>query len=156
MVKYTRSKTSKIPKEKISIQSVNTTIRKIKKKEKEEIKPKGDLDENGNPFPTDNPEGGDPVCPDGYKSDDDFDVNDPLDPPFRCKSALKEPSDGPAQKIMTKLNNPSSNITDLITNAHAAGGSQKRRRRHRERHRRPRSQPYAKQSHRKFTQRRKK
>jgi hypothetical protein len=63
-------------------------------KKKEENKG-GPVDEKGNPFPIDNPEGGDPICPGGYKIDYDFDpMNDPIDPPFRCIPALKDDSDG--------------------------------------------------------------
>jgi hypothetical protein len=56
----------------------------------------GPTDENGNPFPMENTkEGGDPICPGGYKIDYDFDpINDPIDPLFRCVSALKDPEDG--------------------------------------------------------------
>jgi len=35
----------------------------------------GPVDEKGNPFPIDNPEGGDPICPGGYKIDYDFDLS---------------------------------------------------------------------------------
>jgi hypothetical protein len=51
----------------------------------------GPLDEKGNPYPIENPEGGDPICPPGYKIDYDFDpFNDPINPPFRCISSLKD------------------------------------------------------------------
>ena len=65
----------------------------ISKKKKEDTG--GPVDEKGNPFPIDNPEGGDPICPGGYKIDYDFDpLNDPINPPFRCISSLKDPNDG--------------------------------------------------------------
>jgi len=65
----------------------------IRKKKKEDTG--GPVDEKGNPFPIDNPEGGDPICPGGYKIDYDFDpFNDPPDPLFRCISSLKDPNDG--------------------------------------------------------------
>jgi hypothetical protein len=90
----------------------------------------GDVDEKGNPLPLKNPEGGDPICPGGYKIDHDFDVFDPLDPPFRCISALKDTSDD-ILKMMNKLNHPASGVTDIAKsvipkNAPAAGGSRKR------------------------------
>jgi hypothetical protein len=123
--------TSKInnPKTRTHNKPVKSTIRKKKEKKKEknpENKPSGGLDEKGNPFPIENPEGGDPICPGGYKIDYDFDpFNDPINPLFRCISALKEPSEEPKESsIMDKLNNPASNITDLAlkASAPAAGG----------------------------------
>ena len=119
-------KTSKVNKPNvINKPKVNTTIHKKKEKEKESKKnnSSGDLDEKGNPYPMEDPEGGgDPICPPGYKIDYDFDpFNDPINPPFRCIPALKDPDDGPS--IMNKLNNPASNITDLASViAPAAGG----------------------------------
>lgn len=115
---------------------VSTTIRKKKKKEKiPENGNSGRLDEKGNPFPFDDPEGGsDPICPGGYKIDYDFDpFNDPINPPFRCISAVKDPSDGPTTNIMNKLNNPSRNVTNLIVNAPAAGGGGRTKRMRRRR-----------------------
>jgi hypothetical protein len=106
------------------------TISKAKTKKKDGAKEGGDLDEIGNPFPLKNPEGGDPICPGGYKIDYDFDVLDPINPPFRCISALKDTSDS-ISKIMNKLNNPASSITDITNNAipikipGAAGGGRK-------------------------------
>ncbi len=38
----------------------------ISKKKKEDTG--GPVDEKGNPFPIDNPQGGDPICPGGYKN----------------------------------------------------------------------------------------
>jgi hypothetical protein len=65
----------------------------ISKKKKEDTG--GPVDEKGNPFPIDNPEGGDPICPGGFKIDYDFDpLNDPINPPFRCISSLKDSNDG--------------------------------------------------------------
>ena len=65
----------------------------ISKKKKEDTG--GPVDEKGNPFPIDNPEGGDPICPGGYKIDYDFDpLNDPINPLFRCISSLKDSNDG--------------------------------------------------------------
>jgi len=122
---------------------VKTTLRKKKEKEKKNEKEKekennnssSGLDEKGNPFPMEDPEGGgDPICPGGYKIDYDFDpFNDPINPPFRCISALKDPSNAPS--IMNKLNNPASNIADLASvKSLALGGGrsakQIRRRKH--------------------------
>jgi hypothetical protein len=65
----------------------------ISKKKKEDTG--GPVDEKGNPFPIDNPEGGDPICPGGFKIDYDFDpLNDPINPLFRCISSLKDSNDG--------------------------------------------------------------
>jgi len=83
--------------------------------------------------------GGDPICPPGYKIDYDFDpFNDPINPPFRCISALKDPSDGPS--IMNKLNNPASNITDLasVKSLTAGGGRSAKRMRRRKHNKRKR------------------
>ena len=78
---------------------------------KEEKKDGGPVDEKGNPFPIENPEGGDPICAGGYKIDYDFDLwNDPINPPFRCIQALKDPADGIAEKMMKMANNPSNNV----------------------------------------------
>ena len=111
------------------IQKPKTTS-KAKTKKKDGAKEGGDLDEIGNPFPLKNPEGGDPICPGGYKIDYDFDVLDPINPPFRCISALKDSSDS-VSKIMNKLNNPESGVTDIAKTAlpikipAAAGGGRK-------------------------------
>jgi len=124
---------------------VKTTLHKKKERENESKKNNSSsgLDEKGNPFPFDDPKGGgDPICPGGYKIDYDFDpFNDPINPPFRCISALKDPSDGPTTNIINKLNNPASNITDLAyVTAPAAGGgrSAKRIRRRKNMHMRKR------------------
>ena len=154
-------KTSKVNKPvSINKPKVNTTLHKKKenekekkskkKKEKENNNSSSGLDEKGNPFPMEDPEGGgDPICPGGYKIDYDFDpFNDPINPPFRCISALKDPSDGPTTNIINKLNNPASNITDLASvTAPAAGGGRSAKRIWRRRRR---------MRKRKITQRRKK
>lgn len=120
---------------------VKTTLHKKKEREKEREKEKNNsssgLDEKGNPLPMDDPKGGgDPICPGGYKIDYDFDpFNDPINPPFRCIPALKDPSDGPTTNIINKLNNPASNITDLAyVTAPAAGGGKSAKRMRRRKH----------------------
>ena len=104
---------------------------KAKNKKKNGADEGGDVDEKGNPFPLKNPEGGDPICPGGWKIDHDFDVFDPINPPFRCISALKNTSDR-ISKIMNKLNNPATGVTDIAksalpVNIPAAGGGGSRR-----------------------------
>ena len=105
------------------------------KKNKETDNDNG-LDEKGRPKPTTKTEGGGPICPGGWKIDNDFDAFDPINPPFTCISALKDPSDSnQIHKIMNNLNNPSDNITGLATKMiipPAAGGgiTPIRRRRH--------------------------
>lgn len=85
----------------------------ISKKKKEDTG--GPVDEKGNPFPIDNPEGGDPICPGGYKIDYDFDpFNDPPDPLFRCISSLKDPNDG---KPDDAKNKDEDDIKNKIDNA---------------------------------------
>jgi len=130
---------------------VKTTLHKKKERENESKKNNSSsgLDEKGNPFPMEDPEGGgDPICPGGYKIDYDFDpFNDPINPPFRCISALKDPTDGPTTNIINKLNNPASNITDLAyVTAPAAGGgkSAKRIRRRKRKHTRKITQRHKK------------
>lgn len=112
---------------------INTTIHKKKKENKPEKDNSSGLDEKGNPLPMEDPKGGgDPVCPSGYKIDYDFDpFNDPINPLFRCISALKEPDDGPTSNIMNKLNNPANNIIDMasVTAPAAGGGARTVRRR---------------------------
>jgi hypothetical protein len=104
------------------------TISKTKKKDG--AKEGGALDEKGNPFPIKNPDGGDPTCPGGYKIDYDFDpFNDPINPLFRCISALKDPNNGPTSNIMNKLNNPESNLTNLVVMAPSASGGRTKRKR---------------------------
>lgn len=121
---------------KIPTQSRNNRIKpsnKNKKKEKDKIPGNGSggaLDEKGNPYPIENPEGGDPTCPGGYKIDYDFDpFNDPINPLFRCISALKDPNDIITSNIMNKLNNPESNLTNLVITAPSAGGGRTKRKR---------------------------
>jgi len=148
-------KTSKVNKPNvINKPKVNTTLHKKKEKEKESKKnnSSGDLDEKGNPYPKEDPGGGDPICPPGYKIDYDFDpFNDPINPPFRCIPALKDPDDGPTTNIINKLNNPASNITDLASViAPAAGGGRSAKRIQRRKHMRMRMRK------RKITQRHKK
>jgi hypothetical protein len=118
-----------------------------KSNNKEEDDDKGPLDEKGNPFPIENPEGGDPICPGGYKIDYQFDpINDPINPPFRCIPSLKDPNDGVAGKLLAMANNPSAGVADLATGGiPITGGRRKptttttttrrRRRRHRNRNR---------------------
>jgi hypothetical protein len=104
------------------------------------------LDEKGNPLPEDNPDGGDPKCPDGYKIDYQFDpINDPINPLFRCIPALKDPTDGVAGKLLAMANNTSGGVENLASgNIPVFGGTKRRSRtrrrtRHRHRHRRRRS-----------------
>ena len=121
----------------------------IKHKNTDADKDKGPLDEKGNPFPIENPEGGDPICPGGYKIDYEFDpINDPINPPFRCISSLKDPTDGLAGKALAMMNDPSSGIQDMaMGNLPGVGGRRGRKtirrkkrngifntRRHRHRH----------------------
>ncbi len=100
------------------------------------------VDEKGHPLPSKNPDGGAPICPSGYKIDYDFDVFDPLNPPFRCIPDMM--SQNQINKIMNNLNNPLNNITRVLTLPPAAGGGSSRRRRRmrthaKHRHRRPSS-----------------
>jgi hypothetical protein len=125
----------------------------ISKKKKEDTG--GPVDEKGNPFPIDNPQGGDPICPGGFKIDYDFDpFNDPINPPFRCISSLKDPDDGIQNlgvKNVTNTDNDTSNELqtdeDTIRGGGGGGGrgrdtkkykhtshSKTRRRHHRRRH----------------------
>ena len=89
-----------------------------------------DVDELGNPLPLKNPEGGDPICPGGWKIDYDFGLLDLPKPLFRCISALKNSSDG-ISKMMNKVNNPASGVTDIANsvipiNVAAGGGGGRR------------------------------
>ena len=90
---------------------------------------KGSLDEKGNPFPMENKEeGGDPICPGGYKIDYQFDpINDPINPLFRCIPALKDPNDGVAGKLLAMANNPSGGVENLATGDIPAFGGKRRR-----------------------------
>lgn len=57
-------------------------------------------DEKGYPLPIADPAGGsEPVCPFGFTIDDDFDVTTPINPPYRCKPVLKDPSDGAGEEV---------------------------------------------------------
>ena len=94
--------------------SKNITQPNNKPEIKNEKKNTGALDEKGNPYPMDNPEGGDPICPDGYKIDNQFDPFDPINPLFRCIPTLKDPTDGIAGKILKMSNNPSSGIQNMV------------------------------------------
>ena len=115
-----------------------------KKKPEENTDDKGALDEKGNPFPIENPEGGDPICPGGYKIDYQFDIFDPINPLFRCIPALKEDGDGVADKLLKMANNPSGGVANIMTGPlpvfggkHMRRGTKRRRRRsHRRSHRR--------------------
>ena len=104
-------------------------LSKTKAKKKDGAREGGYMDEIGNPLPLKHPNGGDPICPGGWKIDYDFDITDPLDPPFRCISALKDTSDR-ISKMMNKINSPESGVTDIAKrviprNAPAAGGGRK-------------------------------
>ena len=91
---------------------------------------KGPLDEKGNPFPIKNPEGGDPICPGGYKIDYQFDpINDPINPMFRCIPALTDPTDGIAGKMLAMANNPSSGVENIAAMGNLPGVGGKRGRR---------------------------
>lgn len=97
----------------------------------------GPVDEKGNPFPIENPEGGDPICPGGYKIDYDFDpLNDPINPPFRCISSLKDPNDAKPDDaknkdeddIKNKIDNAANELQtdeDTIRGGGGGGGTKK-------------------------------
>ena len=117
---------------------------KNNEKKNDSEKSSNGLDEKGNPLPEDNPDGGDPKCPDGYKIDYQFDpINDPINPLFRCIPALKDPTDGVAGKLLAMANNTSGGVENLASgNIPVFGGTKRRsrtRRRTRHRHRRRRS-----------------
>ena len=88
---------------------------------------KGALDENGNPKPIVNPEGGDPICPGGYKIDYQFNIMDEINPKFNCISALKDPSDGIANKMLEMANNPSSGVANVVNNNIPVGGKHRKK-----------------------------
>lgn len=105
-------------------------------KKKKETDNNNGLDEKGNPFPIENKNGGDPICPGGWKIDYDFDIMDPINPPFRCISALKDPTDSIANKIMNNINKPESGVTNMVMKnivPPAAGGGRDSRTRRRRR-----------------------
>lgn len=115
---------------------------KNNEKKNDSEKSSNGLDEKGNPLPEDNPDGGDPKCPDGYKIDYQFDpINDPINPLFRCIPALKDPTDGVAGKLLAMANNTSGGVENLASgNIPVFGGTKRRSRtRRRSRHRRRRS-----------------
>ena len=96
----------------------------ISKKKKEDTG--GPVDEKGNPFPIDNPEGGDPICPGGYKIDYDFDpLNDPINPPFRCISSLKDQNDGKQNLGINNIVNTDMS-SELQTDDDTTGGGRSR------------------------------
>jgi len=104
----------------------------VKSKKNKETDNNNGLDEKGSPKPMTNPQGGDPICLGGWKIDNDFDVFDPINPPFSCISALKDPSDSnKINKVMNNLNNLSNNITGLAPKMMKpiGGGTPIRRRR---------------------------
>jgi hypothetical protein len=114
-----KKKKKSLKKKRIKTNSSNTVnVAELTKRLKQEKKnqDKGPVDEKGNPLPMDNPEGGDPVCIGGYKIDYQFDpLNDPINPPFRCISALKEDGDGGmANKVLEMANNPSLAVGDMM------------------------------------------
>jgi hypothetical protein len=117
---------------------VNVAELTKKLKEEKENQDKGSQDEKGNPFPIDNPEGGDPICTGGYKIDYQFDMFDPINPPFRCIPTLKEDGDsGLANKMLSMANDPSSGVEDIMTGPMPGfGGKHRSRRRRSHRHRR--------------------
>jgi len=105
-------------------------------KKKKETDNNNGLDEKGSPIPLKKPEGGGPICPDGWKIDYDFDIMDPINPPFRCISALKDPTDSIANKIMNNINKPESGVANMVMKnivPPAAGGGRGSRTRRRRR-----------------------
>jgi hypothetical protein len=122
---------------------VNVAELTKKLKEEKENQDKGSQDEKGNPFPIDNPEGGDPICTGGYKIDYQFDMFDPINPPFRCIPTLKEDGDsGLANKMLSMANDPSSGVEDIMTGPMPGFGGKRHKkitRRFRGRRRRSRS-----------------
>ena len=111
-------KNKSFKKKRVNKESKNTVnVAELTKRLKQEKKnqDKGPVDEKGNPLPMDNPEGGDPVCVSGYKIDYQFDIFDPINPPFRCISALKEDGDGIGDKLLKMANNPSSAMEDIVS-----------------------------------------
>ena len=103
-----------------------------KKKLEEKTDDNGALDEKGNPYPIDNPEGGDPICPGGYKIDYQFDIFDPINPLFRCVPALKDDGDSVAGKLLKMANNPAGGVANMMTGPLPGfGGGKRRSHRHR-------------------------
>ena len=89
---------------------------KLKKKYKGGAEKKDDA-----PDPVENPDGGDPVCPGGWKIDYTFSIYDKINPLFNCISSLKNSVSGITGKVKNML----------PPNIKVFGGS---RRRHRHRH----------------------
>jgi hypothetical protein len=129
--------------------TTTVNVAELTKKLKEN-QDKGPVDEKGNPYPIENPDGGDPICPGGYKIDYQFDIFDPINPPFRCISSLKEDGDGGiANKMLEMANNPSSGLDDIMTgNDKIIGGKKitRRFRGHRRRRRRSRTRSRSRSS----------
>jgi len=123
---------------------LNRTIRKKNKPENKNkpVKNKGEgLDEKGNPFPMKDPHGGlIPICPPGYKIDNDFDpFNDPINPLYRCIPDLKEPEDELANSLMNEVSETSNNTVSIKNGVSSSGGGKMTRSRMLTR-RRPRNQ----------------
>ena len=116
-----------------------------KKKPEETTDDKGPLDEKGNPYPIENPEGGDPICPGGYKIDYQFDIFDPINPLFRCVPALKDDGDGVTGKLLKMANNPSGGVANIMTGPLPGFGGGKH---HSHRHRLRRSHRSSRRRHR--------
>jgi|Laugresu1bdmlbsd_1035121.scaffolds.fasta_scaffold09819_2 hypothetical protein len=93
---------------------------KLKKKYKGGAEKKDDA-----PDPVENPDGGDPVCPGGWKIDYTFSIYDKINPLFNCISSLKDSVSGIAGKVKNML----------PPNIKVFGGSRRRHNRHRHRHR---------------------
>lgn len=55
------------------------------------------------PDPVENPDGGDPVCPGGWKIDYTFSIYDKINPLFNCISSLKDSVSGIAGKVKDML-----------------------------------------------------
>ncbi len=79
------------------------------------------------PKPLPNPEGGDPICPGGYKIDYQFNIMDEINPKFECISALKDPSDGITNKMLEMANNPSSGVANVVKNNIPVGGKHRKK-----------------------------
>ena len=112
--------------------TINVAELTKKLKEEKENQDKGPVDEKGNPYPIENPEGGDPICPGGYKIDYQFDIFDPINPLFRCVPALKDDGDGVTGKLLKMANNPSGGVANIMTGTLPGfGGGKHRSHRHR-------------------------
>ena len=83
---------------------------------------------NNNPKPLPNPAGGDPICPDGYKLDNQFNIMDKINPEYECIIIdLKDPSDEISNKIHKMVNNPSSDVANLVKNNIPVGGKHRKK-----------------------------